>query len=164
MSITVRPLTPADADDCDAIMRTLPDFFGHEGGLAAYREAVRSQAGWVAEEGGRVVGFATWEERTPATAEVTWMGVERSRRHGGIGTAIVESLVGELRQKGYALALALTSAAAKNAGVPDTYVPTRRFWLARGFLPLIELDIWDTNVALLQVRAIAPVEATEGER
>ena len=155
MSVIIRPLVPSDAPACDAIMRTLPDFFGHEGGLAACAQAVRSQSGWAAEEAGRVVGFATWEQRTPVAAEVSWMAVERDRRHAGIGTAIVEALVADLRARGFRLALAMTSAGSKPPQPgPDTYEPTRRFWLARGFLPLIELDIWDTNVALLQVRPL----------
>jgi hypothetical protein len=33
-------------------------------------------------------------------------------------------------------------------------VPTRQFWKSRGFEPLTELDIWDTNFALLMVRPL----------
>lgn len=155
MGITVRPLTAAHAAACDTIMRTLPDWFSHEGGLASCARAVRSQPGWVAEDGGRVLGFATWEQRTHATAEVTWMAVERSRHHTGIGTAIIETLCADLRERGYRLALAMTSAAARQPQPgPDSYESTRRFWFARGFYPLIELDIWDTDLALLMVRPL----------
>jgi GNAT superfamily N-acetyltransferase len=135
-------------------MRGLPDFFSYEPGLAACAEAVQCQAGWVADGGGNVVGFATWEKRTAATAEITWMAVDRDRRHGGIGTAIIEALCEGLRPRGYSLALAMTSARPKDESIEDTYGPTRAFWAARGFLPLIELDIWETDVALLQVRAL----------
>ncbi len=121
MITTVRPLTPDDAQACDAIMRSLPDFFGYEPGLADCAEAVRSQDGWVADDG-QVAGFATWQPRTSNSVEITWMAVERGRRHAGIGTAIIERVVADLR--------------------------------SRGFLPLIELDIWETNIALLQVRAL----------
>lgn len=48
----------------------------------------------------------------------------------------------------------MTSASNKDDSIPDTYVPTRQFWQARGFHPLIELDIWDTNFALLMVRPL----------
>jgi GNAT superfamily N-acetyltransferase len=155
VQIEIRPLRSEDAAACDAVMRTLPDYFGHEGGLADCGEAVRTQRGFVAEQEGRVVGFATWTGRTGATAEITWMAVERSRRHGGIGTLIVEAVCRELAAKGYRLALAMTSAAGKGGHDPaDIYEPTRRFWFARGFDPLIELDIWDTNLALLMVRAL----------
>jgi hypothetical protein len=91
VTISIRTLVAGDAPSCDAIMRGLPDWFGYEPGLEDCAKAVRSQSGWVAEEDGRVLGFATWEQRTPATAEVTWMAVERSRHHGGVGTAIIES-------------------------------------------------------------------------
>jgi hypothetical protein len=62
--------------------------------------------------------------------------------------------VSEIRDRGFKLALAMTSAGPKEAGVEDTYVPTRAFWKARGFEPLIELDIWETDRALLQVRPL----------
>ena len=164
MTIAVRPLAPADAEACDAIILGHPDFFGHEGGRADCARAVRSQAGWVAVEADQVLGFATWEPRTAAAAEVTWMAVRRDRRHQGIGTAIVEALVADLRARGFKLALAMTAAAPRPpSDAPDTYVPTRRFWSARGFLPLIEMDIWDTNVALLQVRPLTCIER-ENER
>jgi GNAT superfamily N-acetyltransferase len=160
MAPVVRPLRPPDAPACDAIMRTLPDFFGHEGGLADCAEAVRRQQGRVAEVEGRVAGFATWTSRTDATAEITWMAVERSLRHGGIGTAIVEAVCADLAERGYRLALAMTSARDKGPhAVDDVYEATRRFWFARGFDPLIELDIWDTNYALLMVRPLGPSAA-----
>jgi hypothetical protein len=61
---------------------------------------------------------------------------------------LLEALIADLRRRGFRLALAMTSANV------DTYEETRRFWKARGFLPLIELDIWDTDRALLQVRLL----------
>lgn len=150
--VSVRELRQEDVAECERILRSLPDFFGHEGGLADAFAALRSQRGLVAAEGEAVLGFCTWERRTAHCAEITWMAVRRERHHGGIGTAIVETTVGEMGLQGFRLALAITSGAAKDG--PDTYEPTRRFWTARGFLPLIELDIWDTNLALLQVRAL----------
>ena len=145
-TMTVRRLRREDAEACDAILRTLPDFFGYEPGLAQAAEDVRSQEGWVAESAGRVVGFAVWTPRTEVTAEVTWMAVEAGARNSGIGTAIVERLVEELKARGFALALAMTSAGPKPGQPPgDTYIPTRAFWKVRGFQPLIELDIWETD-------------------
>jgi GNAT superfamily N-acetyltransferase len=155
VTLVVRRLTVEDAEACDAIMRTLPDFFAYEPGLADCARAVRTQAGWVAEDDGEVIGFATWERRTDETAEVTWMAVRADRRHGGVGTEIIEAVVAEMKAQGFVLALAMTSARPKDAEIEDTYGPTRAFWTARGFLPLIELDIWETDVALLQVRALA---------
>jgi GNAT superfamily N-acetyltransferase len=153
--IEVRPLQRADAERCDAIMRSLPDWFGYEPGLVSCSEAVRSQSGWVGIVDGEVAGFATWERRTDATAEVTWMAVHGERRSSGVGTAIIERLCEELRAQAFALALAMTSGAHKVAFEgPDPYDETRAFWFARGFHPLIELDIWETDMALLMVRPL----------
>ena len=135
-------------------MRSLPDWFSYEPGLEDCAKAVRTQEGWVATDEGDVIGFATWAERTPATAEITWMAVERERRNKGVGTAIIEELVKDLARRGYKLALAMTSAADKEPVGVDSYDETRSFWQARGFHPLIELDIWETNIALLQVRPL----------
>jgi GNAT superfamily N-acetyltransferase len=152
--IAVRPLSLEDGDACDAIMRSLPDWFSYEPGLQDCARAVRSQSGWVATDERGVIGFATWIERTPATAEITWMAVQRELRNKGIGTAIIEELAKDLAGRGYKLALAMTSAASKEPSAHDTYEETRAFWHARGFHPLIELDIWQTNIALLQVRPL----------
>ena len=149
----VRPLRLEDADACDAIMRTLPDFFSYEPGLQDCANAVRTQHGLVAESAGAVIGFATWDRRTDEAAEVTWAAVHHGHRHSGAGTAIIEALCNDLRSHGFRLALAMTSASNKD-GSEDTYVATRAFWKRRGFDPLIELDIWDTNFALLMVRAL----------
>jgi GNAT superfamily N-acetyltransferase len=160
MILTIRPLTLADAESCDAIIRSLPAFFGHEGGIATCAQAVRSQPGWAAVVADRVVGFATWETRTLATAEITWMAVAPGLRHQGIGTAILEALIADVCARGLALALVMTAAEPRNRQAPqDVYAATRGFWLARvwlarGFLPLIELDIWDRNQALLLVRPL----------
>ena len=160
MTWTLRALQASDGDGCDAVMRSLPEWFSYEPGLAACAEAVRTQAGWVAVEGGEVVGFATWEPRTDVTAEVTWMAVRRDRRNSGVGTAIIERLCEDLAARGYRLALAMTSARHKEpASGPDVYEETRAFWRRRGFMPLIELDIWDTDLALLMVRPLAPTQA-----
>ena len=160
MNLRLRPLTPGDAEACDTIMRSLPDWFGYEPGLISCQQAVRSQAGWVAEVDEEVAGFATWEQRTVATAEITWMAVHFAHRSTGMGTAIIERLCDDLQERGFNLALAMTSGAHKVPFEgPDPYDETRGFWFARGFYPLIELDIWETDMALLMVRPLSPPPA-----
>lgn len=153
--LEIRALTPADGPACDAIMRTLPEWFSYEPGLEECAFAVRTQAGTAAVDGDELVGFATWEPRTEDAAEITWAAVRKDRRNGGAGTAIVEALAAHLRARGFKLALAMTSARSKTPDPTwDSYDETRAFWRARRFYPLIELDIWETDVALLQVRAL----------
>jgi hypothetical protein len=132
VTIAIRLLTHADGPPYDAIMRSVSDFFSYEPGLSDCAHAVPSQSGCVADDCRHVGRFATWEARTEVSAEITWMAVERHRRHGGGVTAIGEALVRDLRSRGYRLALALTSGRPKDLAVADTYQPTRRFWSARG--------------------------------
>ena len=157
--INVRALEKSDAETCDAIMRSLPEWFSFEPGLQDCARAVRTNEGWVAELDGQLIGFATWEERTPKTAEITWMATDREHRGNGVGTAIIETAAAGLSQRGYALALAMTSAAHKvTVQYPleggDAYDATRAFWMARGFHPLVEFDLWETDLALLLVRPL----------
>ncbi len=148
MTPTIRELQPSDAAACDAIIRRLPAFFGHQGGIAACAQAVRTESGWVAVEDGGVVGFATWTLRTAVSAEITWMAVDPDRRHCGIGTAILAALLVDLQARGVAVVLVMTAATA------DSYAATRRFWQARRFLPLLDLPLWETDQALLLVRPL----------
>lgn len=157
MTVLIRQLHAADGPGCDMIMRSLPEWFGHEGGLADCARAVRSQRGLVAEEDGQVRGFVTWEPRTTVTAEATWMAVHRDTRNQGIGTRILEQLADDVRHQGFRLLLALTSAASRTPdGQPDSYEATRQFWQRRGFLPVGAFDLtgWETNLALVLVRPL----------
>ena len=45
----IRPLDPSDSTACDAIVASLPDWFGLEEGIRECAEAVRTQPGLVAE-------------------------------------------------------------------------------------------------------------------
>ena len=137
----IRRLDPGlDADACDAIVRGLPKWFGEAGGIAACARAVRTQDGLVAVEDGEVVGFMTHETRPGSEHEITWMAVRADRREGGIGTALVAALVDRLPAGTRSL---LVKTVSDRDGDPGAeYSQTRGFYLARGFKPVAELDIW----------------------
>ena len=146
----IRALEPTDAEQCDAVIRSLPQWFGNDEGIAEAAAAVRAQAGLVCELDGAVVGFLTWKRHHPAAAEITWLAVHASHRGGGTGTALVEELV--------ATAGALRYLTVKTLSASCDYPPyeeTRAFYRARGFTELIELDIWGPdNPATLFVRPL----------
>jgi ribosomal protein S18 acetylase RimI-like enzyme len=146
----IRPLGAADAEQCDAVIRSLPDWFGNDQGIAEAAAAVRAQAGFVSEVDGVVTGFLTWKRHHPDTAEITWLAVHRDHRGGGTGTALVEELVSS--------AGALRYLTVKTLSASCEYPPydeTRAFYRARGFTELIELDIWGPeNPATLFVRPL----------
>ena len=146
----IRPLEVDDARACDAIIASLPDFFGLESGIRACAEAVRSEPGYVAaDDDGAVIGFLTIEHPFPLCAEISWMAVARERRAAGIGTALVEQMANDLRSAGMRLLLVMTS------GDAQEYEPTRAFYRARGFLPAKTFPgWWEGDLPLLLVRPL----------
>ena len=148
----IRPLAPADADTCDAIVLSLPYHFGHEGGRAECAEAVRTQPGLVAVEGDEVVGFLTLARHDPKSAEITWMAVRHDRRRHGHGRALVEQAVVDLAADGVELLSLLTMAESEPEDrETDNYAETRAFYRALGFVPLRELVLagWDDRAVIM---------------
>jgi GNAT superfamily N-acetyltransferase len=136
----IRQLDPTDAVACDAIIAGLPQWFGNADGIRECAEAVRSSDGLVADEGQGPVAFLTFESRFPSTVEITWMAVGDGRRDQGVGTALIDALADRLRGEGVRLLLAKTLSDREDPGAE--YAATRAFYLARGFVPVMELDIW----------------------
>lgn len=62
----------------------------------------------VAEEGGQVVGCGALSELGPGLGEVRSLAVRGDKAGGGIGRKIVEALVGQAGERGFAEVLALT--------------------------------------------------------
>jgi len=140
MPITIRQLEPEDAVACDAIVAGLPEWFADEDGIRECAEAVRTAEGLVLDAGGGPVAFVTFEPRYATTAEVTWIAVDAGLRDRGHGTALLDALAVRLREEGVRLLLAKTLSDREDPGA--AYAATRAFYLARGFVPVVELDIW----------------------
>ena len=96
----LRRLTTADAPACDAIIASLPYHFGQERGVEECAKAVRQQAGFVATIDGDVVGFLTFTNHWPESAEITWMAVSAEHRRRGIGRVLIEYALAGLASQG----------------------------------------------------------------
>ncbi len=140
MADRIRPLGPEDAPACDAIIASLPDWFGLEEGIEECAEAVRTHPGLVSERDGRVIGFLTVVRPSDVTAEISWLAVHADERGHGVGTGLVEGLVADLSGTGVRLLLVKTLSDREDPG-PE-YAATRAFYLARGFSPAAELDLF----------------------
>lgn len=152
----VRPLTPGDAEACDAIVGSLPYHFGDADGRAACAEAVRTSAGLVYEVGGRVAGFLTWKVWYERAVEITWMAVDADRRRRGVGAALIEALAAGLPPGTRHLIVTTLAETTPEPGVADGYAGTRRFYAAHGFEPVWEPHGWwsERNQAVLMVRPL----------
>ena len=159
--ITIRTLTVADADGCDAVVASLPYHFGNERGIAECAKAVRSQEGLVGTIDERVAGFLTLMHHSVESAEITWMAVHADQRRCGIGRMLIEHVTATLAERGARFLSVLTLGPSVPEDVDDGYEGTRRFYAAVGFTALRELDLrsWDDEHALLLVRTIEPPPA-----
>ena len=140
-TLTILELEPAaHAEACDAIIRGLPDWFGVPEGIAECAAAVRTTHGLVATDAGVVAGFLTDERRSASVWEITWMAVQADRRDHGIGSHLVAGLIAQLPDDARLLIVKTLSDREGDPG-PE-YGATRAFYLARGFRPAAELDLW----------------------
>jgi len=133
---------------CEAVLRDLPDWFGIEDATAAY---IRD----VAELPTLAIGddaFVALKTHNPRAAEVYVMGVRRERHRQGLGAALLDVGEAYLRERGVEYLQVKTLGPSRP---DDGYERTRRFYEARGFVPLEELhDLWDGNPCLLLVKRI----------
>jgi ribosomal protein S18 acetylase RimI-like enzyme len=147
----VRPLALADAQACDAIIASLPEWFGMQEGIEECARAVRTQPGLVFERNGRVIGFLTVARPSASTAQISWLAVHAEERGRGAGTALVERLTADLSSEGVRLLVVETLSDREDTG-PE-YAATRAFYLARGFSPAAELDLYPDNpIQLMSLR------------
>lgn len=142
-----------DASSCDAIIASLPGWFGDEDGLRQCAAAVRSQPGFVVERDGQVLAFLTVVRPRPQTAEISWMAAHADHRGAGHGRALIDALVTDLHATDVRF-LAVKTLSDRH---PDlSYAETRAFYGAMGFMPLMDLDVWGPeSPAMLLVRSLA---------
>ena len=160
--LSVRPATSDDVDACVAVLVGLPDHFTpdtHD----QLRHAMSVHPAWVAtatdsDPGvGEVVGVVVAERRYERSAEITFAAV-RPERHGhGVGTALVERAITDLRADGVEIVEAKTLDASSGY---EPYIATRAFWEARGFVQIDCIDPlpgWQPgNPSAIYVRPIVP--------
>jgi GNAT superfamily N-acetyltransferase len=153
--IAIRPLEPLrDATACDAIVASLPGWFGLEAGIREAADLVRTTPGLVADVRGSTVGFVTHAPRSAGAWELTWIAVHAAHRGTGVGTALLDALVRSATDRGVRLLVVKTLSDRQDPG-PE-YAATRAFYLARGFIPVQELDIWGPeNPAQLLVKPLS---------
>jgi ribosomal protein S18 acetylase RimI-like enzyme len=158
-AVSIRPLRPADAPACDAIVASLPYHFGDPYGRELCARAVRESSGLVAVDGAEVAGFMTWRAWYDSAVEITWMAVHADRRRRGIGGRLIDALA--TASSGRHLVVTTLSESTQEPGVADGYAGTRAFYGAHGFEPVWEPAGWwnDENQAVLMIRVDAGTPA-----
>ena len=126
----------------EAILRSLPQWFGIDSAIETYVADAARLDSFLAVSGGRAIGVALVRRRFVESAELALMAVDAGHRGRGIGRRLVEHVVEVLRRDSVALLQVRTVG---ESFVDDGYAQTRAFYRALGFLPLQEIDglEWD---------------------
>jgi GNAT superfamily N-acetyltransferase len=142
------------ASECEAVLRTLPGWFGIEHALVMYRDDTAKMPTFALEQDGRVIGFLTLREHFPTAWEVHCTAIEAPARGKNLGSRLLEHSEDWLRMRGVEFLQVKTVAATNKS--PE-YAETRKFYEARGFIPVeIFPDLWDSwNPALLSIKRLS---------
>ena len=136
------------------IMRGLPEWFGIADATAHYVAAVSELPTWAAwTDSGAPAGFVSLKTQGPRAAEVFAMGVRRELHRRGVGSALLAAAEEHAVRCGAEYLQVKTLGPSRPS---RGYEATRRFYVARGFVPLEELDgLWEhDNPCLMLVKRL----------
>jgi GNAT superfamily N-acetyltransferase len=139
--------------EIEAILRSLPRWFGIETALLMYVADSAAKPTFGAEIDGRLVGFLTLTKHFPSSWEVHCMAVSALHRNLKVGTALLAAAEEHARAQGVDFLQVKTVA---ETSPSSEYAQTRRFYLARGFVPMeVFPTLWDPwNPALQLVKVL----------
>lgn len=134
---------------CEAVLRSLPKWFGIEESLLQYVRDAAEHPTFVVRDGAEVLGFVTVREHFPETWEVHCIGVRASHRGQGLGVLLHSHVEQWLVARGARLLQVKTLAASHPS--PE-YAETRRFYAKVGYLPLEVFPVlWGPKLPVLQL-------------
>jgi GNAT superfamily N-acetyltransferase len=124
---------------CREILGELPGWFGLPESNARYERAVADLPTFAVGDD----AFLSLKLHSPNAAELYLMGVRPELHRRGLGTALLQAAEDYLRERGVDYLQVKTLGPSRPS---ERYERTRRFYEARGFVPLEELDgVWDEN-------------------
>jgi GNAT superfamily N-acetyltransferase len=135
---------------CRRILRELPGWFGLEDANARYEREVADLLTFAVGDD----AFLSLKRHTLRAAEVYVMGVRPDLHRRGLGTALLDAAEAYLSEQGVEYLQVKTLGPSRPS---DRYEGTRRFYEARGFVPVEELHgIWDEgNPCLVLVKHLS---------
>ena len=135
-------------EECEAVLRTLPKWFGIEQALLMYVDDSTRMPTFALEDDQRIVGFLTLKEHFPAAWEIHCIAVAADARGKGLGSTLLAHAEAWLCARGVEYLQVKTIAATSPS--PE-YAQTRKFYEARGFRSLeIFPQLWHPRNPALQ--------------
>ena len=138
---------------CQDILDGLPEWFAIPESVDAYVRTVEdlSMFGFALDD--QIAGFISLREHNRFVAEAYVLGVRRDWHRRGIGGRLIEYATEKLRAQGFSYLTVKTVASDR----PNKeYAGTRRFYEARGFLPVeVFPTLWGPeNPCLLMIKSL----------
>lgn len=156
----IRSLQLGEQHECEAVLRSLPDWFGIDESLLQYV----ADAGDIAKfqttfaiESGRAIGFITIRRHFPESAEVHCFAVRPELHRRGVGRALLSWVECILRGVGTRFLQVKTMGPSRPS---EFYARTLSFYRGVGFSPLEEIHgLWGKIPCLILVKdlQVAPV-------
>lgn len=144
------------AAECEAVLRTLPRWFGIEPALLMYaRDSATMPTFAFEDEAGALAAFLTLHEHFADAWEIHCVAVRAQVRGQGLGSCLLTHAETWLVQRGVRFLQVKTVAATSPSA---EYAQTRAFYARRGFTPLeIFPTLWDArNPALQCIKVLKP--------
>src|SRR5687768_13153368 len=137
------------AEECEGVLRTLPDWFGIESSLLQYVRDTEVLPTFVARGAGPLAGFLTLREHFSEAWEVHCIAIRASHRRHGVGRALHLHVERWLVARGARVLQVKTLAATHPS--PE-YAETRRFYTGIGYVPLeVFPTLWGPRLPVLQL-------------
>lgn len=152
MTSIIGPTLKREAE-CEAILRSLPQWFGIEESLTSYARDTGVMPTFAVDGPEGLRGFITLLEHFPESWEVHCIAVSASVRGTGIGTRLLAHAEKWLAQRSARFLQIKTIAAEK----PDPHFnQTREYYVRRGYTPVEVFPIiWHpSNPALQLIKAL----------
>lgn len=148
----VQRLNDSEKQPCEAILRSLPQWFGIEDALVQFVADVRDMDTWGALRDGELVGFVTVKQHFENAAEVHVMGVRPDFHRQGVGRTLLNEAERTCRDRGVYWMQVKTLGPSH----PDEYYArTRAFYAAMGYEPIEESDSrWPGNPCLQMMKRL----------
>ena len=153
MGATIVPFEPQFLGGCEALIATLPDWFGIPESNASYLRNLSLLPSWSALLQSQVTGAITLEQHFRSAFEVHFMAVHPDHHRRGIGRTLLNHAEEETRSRG-GLWLHVKTL---DPSHPDPfYARTRASYTSMGFVPLFETTaLWgEENPTLVSVKRL----------
>lgn len=134
MELAIRPYAANDFDACVRLLASLPEWRDLPESVRDYGSVLGAMPVWVATVGERVDALlAVLRSPQAQSAELFLLAVAENARERGVGRALVERVLAELRAGGTRVVTAMLLDRARDDGRHEA---ARRLYEALGFEPL----------------------------